>query len=96
MKWATTAFFTATIVLLVTWPWFVGKPPGPAASRAVHVSYAVHFSLYIVALLLCAFFSLVCAFSVIQKQREQFREEAQKNLNELIEGTLRDHDKKQS
>lgn len=95
MKWATTAFFTATILLLVTWPWFVGKPPAAAAPRVQHVSYAVHFSVYIVALLLCAFFSLVCAFSVIQRQREEYREEARKNLNELIEGTLRDHEKKQ-
>ncbi|MFQ3586152.1 MAG: hypothetical protein SNJ74_02345 [Fimbriimonadaceae bacterium] len=95
LRIATTACFLAGIGLLGAWPWLVGnRPSGPEVSRAMLEAYAVRLSVYMVAILLLFFLTAVFALLTVRRARLEYRDQARANLQELIEGTLRDHERK--
>lgn len=93
LKIATTASFVTGLLMLALWPWIVGtKPEGGDELK----QYALRYGWYLLATLFV--FVLTCALSLLllRRQREEFRKEAKENLRELIEGTLKDHERKDS
>jgi hypothetical protein len=97
LKVLTTALFVFGILLLIGWPWILGgRPVGPKASQQAEAAYALRLGLYFIVTLLTFFFAALCAFFLARREREAIREQAKQNVQELIEGTLRDHEIKKS
>lgn len=95
LRIATTACFLTGVGLLGAWPWLVGPhPSGPDVTRAVLESYAVRLTVYMAAILLFFFLTAVFALLTVRRARIEYRDQARANLQELIEGTLRDHERK--
>lgn len=92
LKVVTTVLFTFGILLLIGWPWIVG--PRPEGTRQVEAAYALKLGVYFIVVLLTFFFAALSAFLLARRERQALREEAKQNIQELIEGTLRDHESK--
>ncbi|MBX3117800.1 MAG: hypothetical protein KF784_01960 [Fimbriimonadaceae bacterium] len=92
LKIATTISFVTGLLMLALWPWVVGAKPEGTGDELKR--YALRYGYYLLAVLFV--FVLTCALSLwlLRRQRAQFREEAKENLKELIEGTLKDHERK--
>jgi uncharacterized membrane protein YedE/YeeE len=95
LKVWTTAFMVFGLLLLASWPFIVGKSPGEHATKREHLQFAVRYGLYIIALLLTFATSAIMAIATVGQARKQFREQTRKNFEELVEGTLQDHARKQ-
>lgn len=93
LKIATTASFITGLIMLTLWPVVVGTKPEGRGVELRH--YALRYGYYLLALLFVFILTCVLALFLLRKQREEFRAEAKENLRELIEGTLKDHERKQ-
>jgi nitrogen fixation-related uncharacterized protein len=83
----------ADVMLFVGTIYFLAKAASHTISRHEQVVYAVRYATSLVVLLVCLFATIVAAFVWAQKQREEYRDLARRNLEDLIEGTLKDHGK---
>lgn len=92
-KILTTACVVTGLLLLVIWP-FALKPPAPDSGRQALAEHGVRNLVY---------FGFVCfvwlgaassAVWLAKAQLKEFKEEEAQNLKSLIEGSLRDHQKK--
>lgn len=92
-KLLTTSCVVTGLLLLVIWP-FALKPPAADAGRQALAEHGVRN---------LAYFGLVCfvwlgaassAVWLAKLQLKQFKEMESENLKSLIEGSLRDHQKK--
>lgn len=90
----TTVFLLLGLMLLLSWPWFVGSQPPAAAPNAERLAHAWRFAIYFGALLLVFLMTAIFAWLTVRKQRRDYREQAMQNMQSLIEGTLRDHEQK--
>lgn len=88
----TTISIIAGLSLVILWPFFLSDPPvNTSENKQRLAAYALRFSLYLMATILCLCASVVGAILVARKAREEFAEEAARNLKQLIEGTIQDH-----
>lgn len=95
LKIATTAFLLFGLVLLATWPWVVGPRPPADAPKPELAAFAVRLMIYMGATIVTFAVTAALALLVGRQARKQYRKEAIDNLRELIEGTLKDHGRKQ-
>jgi len=94
IKVATLGFLIADAFMLMAWLYyFVKANPRSAATHSEKVHFAVIYSLFFTVLLISLFVTMVLAWIWAQRQKEEYREQARRNLESLIEGTLRDHEK---
>lgn len=95
LKIATTALLLCGLALLVSWPWIVGPRPAPDAPKSEVVRYARRFVYYTGGTILVFCSTAFLAILMARRARREYREESRRNLEELLEGTLRDHGRKQ-
>lgn len=81
--------------MLLSWVRFVGPRPPSDAPKKVLAQYGVHLLTYFG--ITCLLFLLAAIFAVliIRHTRRQYVEEMRGNYDELIEGTLHDHARKE-
>ena len=94
LKIALTSLLIFGFVLLLAWPWIVGRQP-VYEHKAEVARYLLRFSAYVISLLVVFSSCAMLAVILARKQREAFREEALTNMKHLIEATLEDHKKKE-
>ncbi|HMS55526.1 MAG TPA: hypothetical protein PKA27_09020 [Fimbriimonadaceae bacterium] len=88
LKILTTISVLASVGMLVAWPWVIGPQP---EGRKARLEWILKASEYFVILLLVLFLTVVFAWLLARRQREEYQKEKLANLQDLIEGTLRDH-----
>ena len=91
LKIATSLSLLAGVATLLAWPVIVGPRPDEAAGRRALAEYALRLTGYFG--LTCFLFLLtaVLAYLVVRKTRMEYATERLDNLEQLMEGTLRDH-----
>lgn len=90
----TASFFIFGIVLLLAWPFVLGPTPPDDATRSQLAQYGVRTLLYFFVTCTAFLASAVCAVILMRRNREMYREKLRENVEELIEGTLHDHQKR--
>ena len=91
LRGVTTFFLVLGLFLAFAFPWVVGPKPH---SHAELGPYSVKFGIYVLALLACFIAACICALLLVRRAREAYREESRRNLEFLIESSLRTHQKK--
>jgi mannose/fructose/N-acetylgalactosamine-specific phosphotransferase system component IIC len=92
---ATTALFAFGFALLLGMPWLLRAQPARTAGEMARAQFALYLTLYAMGLLVIFFAICVLSWRIVVKQREEFRAQSERNLQDLIEGTLSDHERKQ-
>jgi hypothetical protein len=95
MKLFTSLSLIVGFLLLVSWPWIVGKRPPAGSPRSAYAAYSRRAAGYVGGLVVCMVASGVGATLVIRRAREEYRQQAMANLKGLVEGSLQDHQKKE-
>jgi uncharacterized membrane protein len=94
-KVATISMMIADVILFITSAFYLAMAPGKHATRQEAVGFVIRSYIIVAVLLLSLLVTVVLVWMWMQKLREEFREEAKINLESLIEGTLRDHGRKE-
>lgn len=95
LKFWTTAMLIFGFAMLFGYPFLLTRRPPEDATRAARAQFAVLLTSYMGLLLVVFFVLIVLAWRIMVYQREQYREETLRNLKDLVEGTLNDHQRKQ-
>lgn len=96
LKAGVTLSFLAGAFLMAGWPLIVGAPPKDRSDKQALADYASRSTTLFGILLAIFFLTAVLAWLVVRRARAEFREVTRRNLEELIEGTLRDHERRGS
>lgn len=94
LKIATTVLFVIGLAMLMAWPLVWRGRPAPEAPPKELAEFSLRFLIYFALTALVFLSSAICALLLVRRAREEFAEQAGKNLRGLIEGTLRDHGRK--
>lgn len=94
LKIASLAFLFADVILFFTAAYMLARAPVKSASREVHRAFVLQSYIVVLVLLLCLFVTVILVWMWAQQVREEYRTKSQENLQSLIEGTLRDHERK--
>lgn len=89
----TTSLLIFGVLLLLCWPLALGGRPSPEAPRAELANWGARALTYF---LLTSMSFLAAAFGavlIMRRNRREFLIEAKRNVRDLIEGSLQDHDK---
>lgn len=89
----TTACVIAGVVLLVIWP-FALRPPAPDSERRVLAEHGVRSLIYFGGVCFVWLGAAASAWWLARLRLQEFRRLEDANLKALIEGSLRDHQKK--
>lgn len=93
LRLGVTLSFLAGAFLMAAWPMIVGAPPRDRSDREALADYASRSTTMFGILLAIFFITAVLAWLLVRRARAEFRETSRKNLQELIEGTLKDHER---
>ena len=96
IKLAGILFLIADIVLFFTAAYMLANKPPRGASHNDQVAFAISSDVVILVLLGSLFTTVILVWVWAQRVREEYQEQSRENLQALIEGTLRDHDRNQS
>lgn len=95
LKIATTSFLIAGVLLLLAWPFAIGPKPVQASQKEL-AEYALRILIYFGITATTFLVTAILALLLVRQARRDFAKEAKENLKGLIEGTLRDHDRKRN
>ncbi|HEY3780734.1 MAG TPA: hypothetical protein VGL56_06610 [Fimbriimonadaceae bacterium] len=95
-KVATFSLVFADVILFISTGFTLTTYPGHNASRQELKWFAVRSGTLVAVLLLTLLATVILVWMWMRSLREEYRLEAQENMKNLIEGTLRDHESKQS
>ncbi len=90
----TTVFLLFGVALMVCWPFVLGHRPGPEASHRELATYALHAILYFGVTAFTFVFAALFALLAMRQARREFVEQKRENLRGLIEGSLKDHERR--
>lgn len=96
LKVVTTVFVVLGLLVLLSWPLFVGERPGADASQLERARFATRLLIYFA---VACFVWLAAAMSsvfLMRQTKKEFIEEERENVQELIEGMREAHQKKKS
>lgn len=88
LRGLTALFIVLSIAVLVGWPLWVGRPPQKRSEARVYVRRGL---VTVSALLVCVVGAGVSSVLLVRRAREEYRREALKNMQALVEGTRADH-----
>lgn len=91
LKIATTACLIFGLILLLSWPWWVGAKPDDDASRQDLARYGLRMLSYFGVTSLTFIAAAVLALFVARQTKDAYRTEAMSNLKDLVEGSIEDH-----
>lgn len=83
---------TSSVILMVGWPVLIGTPP-KGGTKAEMARYALKAEIYFPLVMVFLLATVIFAYLVGRRAREQYLTESAENLKTLIEGTLEDHRK---
>lgn len=89
LKVLTTTFFVFGVGLLLAWPWLLGAKP--TTGRKELAEWGIKALLYFLFTTLAFLASAFGAWMIMRRQRQEFIAEAKENMQNLVEGTLKDH-----
>lgn len=97
LKVLTTIGVIVGVGLVLSWPWVMGPRPDPTEEnkRAV-ADYAMRLLVYFGATALVWLGVAILALIMVRQARKQFVVEEKALVKELVEGTLKDHERKKS
>lgn len=84
----------AGLVMLLVWPWVVGSRPPRNAPRKELAGYGMKLSVYLGLSCLPWLMAAGGCILWIRQTRREFVDREKDNMRELIEGTLRDHERR--
>jgi len=94
LKVWTTGTLVFGIALLAVWPWLLGSRP-PAGTPNVELArYGLRVLIYFGVTCLAFLTAAVLAWRLARVTREQYQAQLRANLDDLVEGTLRDHEQR--
>ena len=94
LKVLTTTLLIAGILLMLAWPIAVGARPKPEAPRKVVALWGQRVIIYFGVTSSVWLSTAMSAFLLARQSKRDLIEQERENLKSLIEGTLRDHDRK--
>jgi uncharacterized membrane protein len=95
-KVATFSLLFADLILFITAGFCLTMLPGPKATHNERVWFVVRSFSIVTVLLITLLATVLLVWMWMKSLREEYHKQAQENLKNLIEGTLRDHESKQS
>lgn len=93
LKVGTTACIIFSIAMLFAYFWIVGPKPPSSAPRVEQIAFLRRGALFIGIEALALIFSIIGSYLIARKARAEYRELSQRNMEALLEATLRDHAK---
>ena len=91
LKVSTTVLIIFSIVMLFAYLWVVGPKPPSHAPRAEQIAFLRRGATYVGLEALALIGSIVGSYLIARRAREEYREQSRKNMEALLEATLRDH-----
>ena len=95
LKLVTTGLMLFSVFMLFAYFWIVGPKPPSSAPRQEQIAFLRRGATYIGIEAAALIGSIVGAYLIARRARQEYREQSQRNLEALIESTLRDHSKKE-
>jgi len=92
LRTLTTFFLLFGLILTFAFPW-VAKARPTHGDRIALEHYTVLFGSYLMLVIFCFIAAAFCAVLMVRQVRESYREQAKQNLQELVESSLRQHQK---
>lgn len=96
LKVITLLLLVLDIVLFFASGYYIAKPPSRVSPRPQQIAFVVRSYSLVFLLMVSLFVTVVLVWMWMQRVRDEYREQAQTNLQSLIEGTLQDHERKKS
>jgi hypothetical protein len=96
LKVITTILFILGILGVAALPFLLQGVPGPGAGQQTRVNYSIGVFVFFGVLSIIWVAVAALALLIIRRERMAFAAEKKDNLNQLIEGTLKDHGRQQS
>lgn len=93
LKTLTTVLLLFGLLLMISWPAMVSHMPDHGSIR-VRERLLLRYTLYFTLLVVDFFATMVCAWILVRRARQQALEDSRENLRLLIEGTLHDYKEK--
>ena len=94
LKLLTGSGFAICLVLMVTWPWTIGKIPPKGSPKAEYRAFQTRTKIVIGGITVAFFASAIGSALIMRKAKDEFRELSSENLRLLIEGATEDIRKK--
>ena len=94
LKVVTTGLIIFSIALLFGYVWIVGPRPAADAARPEKVEFLRRWAIFIGLESASLIASIVGAYLIARRARKEYREESRRNMEALLEATLREHAKK--
>ena len=95
LKVLTTTFFVFGVLMLLAWPFVIGPQPDPELGKTALADYALKMAVYIFVLSVAWMAAAVCAWLLTRRLRRELAGRQVENMEGLVEGTLKDHGRKQ-
>jgi uncharacterized membrane protein len=90
------ALVVADVILFLTTGYMLASAPRKGVPKSVQAAFALKSYILVLVLLICLFITVVVVWMWAQQVREEYRDQARRNLESLIEGTLQDHGRNDS
>ena len=90
LKLLTTAGLLVGFGLLIAFPQLVGPRPAKGASKRVYADYSRRTSWVVGGFVVCLITSGVGAVLIIREARKEYREQATRNMHDLLEAARQD------
>lgn len=94
MRTATAGFFLFGLFMMLGWPLFMGQRPAEGASTEELARFGVRGLVYFGVTASAFLIAAILAIRLARQMRQRYMEDAKENLKELVEGSLRDHERK--
>ena len=91
LKIGTTALMIFSVAMLFGYVWIVGPQPAPTAPRVEKIEFLRRWATFIGLEVVALIGSIVGAYLIGRKARKEYREQSRRNMEALLEATLRDH-----
>ncbi|MBL8060296.1 MAG: hypothetical protein JNK63_06230 [Chthonomonas sp.] len=89
----TTSLLIFGVLLLLCWPIALGGRPSPDAPRAELANWGARALTYFLLTSMAFLSAAFGAVLIMRRNRREFLVEAKQNVRDLIEGSLKDHEK---
>lgn len=81
------------VILIATWPWWMGKKPSDSASTDAKLAYLERGAVFVVVVVVFLAFAMIGSIFIVRFARAEYREQVEENLRELIVGAQTDAQK---
>ncbi|MBN9504302.1 MAG: hypothetical protein BGO01_03480 [Armatimonadetes bacterium 55-13] len=95
LKTATTISIIFSVVFLFAFAWVVGPRPARSAPREAQIQYLRRGAIYVGVEAFALIASIAGAYMIARSARSEYMEQSRRNMEALLEATLRDHAQKQ-